>query len=228
MADVDSEKEFWNRRARTFDDDYVISARTSALMDGTAGESAVEDVKRHVSIIEENIRQDANCYLLDVACGNGLLARELSERYRVAGVDIAIDMLRRARLFDSRTDYVLGEGGRIPFQDSTFDCVICVAAFFLFPSFEYARVALGEMKRVVKPNGRIIIANVPARFSRGHLRYLMLQPVKWALGLVKSERNWLPYYLFYDSSFFNADRVIRTGEWLTMIIQKKPIPDLHS
>src|SRR2546428_3401310 len=59
--------------------------------------------------------------LLDVGCGTGRLAVPLSLRCRVVGVDVSREMIGVARAKGSPATFILGEAGRLPFLDRTFD-----------------------------------------------------------------------------------------------------------
>jgi len=100
--------------------------------------------------------------ILDVATGSGDLARALGRRIRPGGeiwlTDINRSMLARGR------DRVLDEGllapavqcdaERLPFPAGHFDCV--TVAFGL-RNMTRKGAALGEMARVLKPGGRLVV-----------------------------------------------------------------------
>lgn len=105
--------------------------------------------------------------VLDVGCGTGTLSREIArdldpQRSRVVGVDAAaamIDVARRkgAALGNLQFDAALAE--QLPYADRTFDCAVST---FFFHHIEFAlkQRALAELKRTVKPGGRIVIVDV--------------------------------------------------------------------
>ena len=106
--------------------------------------------------------------VLDVACGTGVLAREAARRTGrtgyVAGLDPNAGMLAAARESSPSVDWRLGTGEDLPFADASFDAV--VNQFGLM--FMDRGVAIREMLRVLKPNGRLAVAvwdsveNIPA------------------------------------------------------------------
>jgi ubiquinone/menaquinone biosynthesis C-methylase UbiE len=99
---------------------------------------------------------------LDVACGPGTLVLELAVRMRfVRGIDLTRAMLLRALVLQTErhitnASFDQGEAERLPYPDAVFDLVTCQFAFhhMLNPA-----VALKEMARVTKPEGRILIAD---------------------------------------------------------------------
>jgi ubiquinone/menaquinone biosynthesis C-methylase UbiE len=105
--------------------------------------------------------------VLDVGCGTGTLSREIArdldpQRSRVVGVDAAaamIDVARRkgAALANLQFDAALAE--QLPYADDSFDCAVSTF-FFHHIEFSLKQKALAEMKRTVKPGGRIVIVDV--------------------------------------------------------------------
>jgi 2-polyprenyl-3-methyl-5-hydroxy-6-metoxy-1,4-benzoquinol methylase len=94
--------------------------------------------------------------VLDCGCGIGLLLADLATTYDAAGVDIGnpyIDYCREQGL-----DVRYGWLEDLPFPDGTFDAVVCVDV--LEHVLDPERVA-GEVSRVVKPGGGVVVARVP-------------------------------------------------------------------
>jgi ubiquinone/menaquinone biosynthesis C-methylase UbiE len=63
----------------------------------------------------------------------------------------------------------------IPLTDNSVDCVMCIAAFHHLSTPERRKKSLQEMKRITKPNGRIIISvwsiNQPKKTRREFHEY---------------------------------------------------------
>jgi demethylmenaquinone methyltransferase/2-methoxy-6-polyprenyl-1,4-benzoquinol methylase len=99
---------------------------------------------------------------LDVASGSGDLAASLARRVGPQGEVWATDINRRMlergrdRLIDSGalTPAVQCDAERLPFPDAYFDCV--TVAFGL-RNMTHKEQALGEMARVLKPGGRLVV-----------------------------------------------------------------------
>jgi arsenite methyltransferase len=109
--------------------------------------------------------------LLDVGSGTGssalLAAREFG--CLVSGLDYGTEAVRRARqatdaagLCD-RVGFLVGDAGALPFADDEFDAVLCECSLSTFP--DKAR-AVGEMRRVLRPSGRVAISDVVADPAR--------------------------------------------------------------
>jgi ubiquinone/menaquinone biosynthesis C-methylase UbiE len=96
--------------------------------------------------------------VLDVGCGTGT-GLELYQRYQcqLYGLDASPAMLNiaRGRLADSaRLD--LGDATRMPYEDSKFDLVISMLTLHEM-SPETLEAVIGEIKRVLKRDGRILL-----------------------------------------------------------------------
>lgn len=104
--------------------------------------------------------------LLDVACGTGIVARTadgiISDAGRVVGVDLNESMLQVARSVAPTIDWQRSDVTSLPFPDAAFDVVICQMAMMFFPD---RPGAIGEMRRVLAPGGRLVTV-VPAVLDR--------------------------------------------------------------
>lgn len=97
--------------------------------------------------------------VLDVACGTGVLARAAAARVgpsgRVSGVDPGIGMLAVARELAPGVEWTEGVAESLPYPDEAFDAV--VSQFGLMFVRDRAR-AVGEMHRVLRPDGELAVA----------------------------------------------------------------------
>jgi ubiquinone/menaquinone biosynthesis C-methylase UbiE len=97
--------------------------------------------------------------VLDVGCGTGILARTVAGRVAprgtVAAVDINDGMLRVARRLNPNILWRKSDAAELPFSDNMFDVVVSQFAFMFIN--EQAK-AMAEIKRVLRPGGRIAIA----------------------------------------------------------------------
>jgi ubiquinone/menaquinone biosynthesis C-methylase UbiE len=97
---------------------------------------------------------------LDVGCGTGALLRRLSESHpaaQLSGVDPVPEMLAVARR-RLPADVELREGWaeRLPFADEQFDVVVSCN---MFHYIQRPVDALHEMRRVLRPGGRLIVTD---------------------------------------------------------------------
>lgn len=98
--------------------------------------------------------------VLDVGCGTGVIARELSRRTQgtVTGLDHNRDMLQFARAHDTTTQYEWGDALQLPYPDQHFEIVTC--HFFLLWAKDPER-AVHEMARVTSRGGSVLICAEP-------------------------------------------------------------------
>ena len=99
-------------------------------------------------------------FILDAGCGTGIFTLDvLSRETTVIGLDISLPMLKRAgekarRFFFHR---VLGDMLLLPFREESFDRILSVTALEFI---EDAKSAFGELFRVTKRNGCIVVATL--------------------------------------------------------------------
>ncbi|MFX3634309.1 MAG: methyltransferase domain-containing protein [Candidatus Pristimantibacillus sp.] len=97
---------------------------------------------------------------LDMGTGTGNLAGKLMEQGAImAGVDQSKEMLKQCRMKFPDMDTKLGNFLAIPYLDGRFDFVVSSFAFHHLTD-EQKLLAIEEMRRVLKPHGRICITDL--------------------------------------------------------------------
>lgn len=104
--------------------------------------------------------------VLEVAVGTGLNFVEILRRNPHGwneGIDISPQMVKKAKKRADKTGLTnyeirLSDSRNLPYANGVFDLVINEYMFDIFPVSEYDRV-LREFKRILKPNGRLVLVN---------------------------------------------------------------------
>ena len=97
-------------------------------------------------------------YILDLATGTGDLTAELLklEPVRICAADISEKMLevQRKKITDNRLELIQADVKELPFESNEFDVV---TIGFGVRNFEHLEDSLKEIRRVMKPGGRLIV-----------------------------------------------------------------------
>jgi SAM-dependent methyltransferase len=96
------------------------------------------------------------CDVLDVCTGHGVLALAATERgAKVCAIDFSEAMVAAARRNAPSVDCRQGDAQDLPYPDNTFDAVVCGYGILHVPEPDRA---LAEMRRVLRPGGRVAIS----------------------------------------------------------------------
>jgi ubiquinone/menaquinone biosynthesis C-methylase UbiE len=123
-----------------------IYADTAGLLTARSGQS---ELAIEFGEIEQGNR------VLDLGCGPGQLTVALSNFAGAAeGVDFSENMIRVARSAYPDLNFQVANGEQLPFEDSTFDVVVCnyTAHHFARPDDVFR-----EVLRTLKPGGRVVV-----------------------------------------------------------------------
>ena len=104
-----------------------------------------------------------NATVLDIGCGGGRTLERLASLARLGkafGIDYSKDSVAVARkrnqrlIATGRVEVLHGSVSSMPFPDATFDCVSAVETYYFWPDIA---ADLAEVRRVMKPNGQLVI-----------------------------------------------------------------------
>jgi ubiquinone/menaquinone biosynthesis C-methylase UbiE len=114
--------------------------------------------------------------VLEVAIGTGRNLSLYPDGIRLTGVDFSPQMLqlarRRAEELGRRVDLRLGDAQALELPDACFDTVVCTLSLCAIPD---QRRAIAEMKRVLRPGGRLLLLDHVAAAPRA------ARAVQWLL-----------------------------------------------
>ena len=116
------------------------------------------DGRTSYSILAEQIEKaGGDLSVVDLACGDGYLARFLLPRLGAGGKLFGIDMseaeleVARRAVRDPRASFLLAKAENLPLADQSVDVVLCHMAFMLMAPLE---PVIAEISRVLKKGGR--------------------------------------------------------------------------
>lgn len=146
----------------------------------------------HVSNFLSNF--NSSDYLLDVGCGNGknILA---NPQLNFKGIDISENLVKICQ--NKKLDVITSDMCNIPFDDNTFNGIICIASYHHLSTDNDRRTALNEMYRLLKKDGLLLITvwameqPPESTFNFKHSDEL----VKWTS--VKTKKTYYRYYHIY-------------------------------
>jgi len=116
-------------------------------------------------LLIERIGPVRGLHVLDVGCGDGVLATKLAAAgATVTGLDVAPAMLAAARERAAKAGVSLtllhGDAERLPFENDSFDIIISVATLCFSKD---AAVPLREMARCLRTGGRLVLGELANR-----------------------------------------------------------------
>lgn len=98
--------------------------------------------------------------VLEVAVGTGLNFPDYPGDVTLTGIDLSEDMLHIARTRASELGRPVtlqqGNAHALPFDDAAFDTAVCTFGLCAIPDLD---AAIGEMHRVLRPGGRLVLVD---------------------------------------------------------------------
>ena len=107
----------------------------------------------------------SDCVILDVGCGGGKTVSRLAQlapQGRVFGIDYSVDMVKFSKkinkmlIVQNRVEIIEGSVEKMSFKDDFFDLVTAFETCYFWSNFPNA---LKEIKRVLKPSGKLLLVN---------------------------------------------------------------------
>ena len=142
---------------------HEIYSRTAAFYDSVVAEHQAAAKEVAISLLARRPGErflevgvgTAWCFRRIVAASGAASAYGLDAAPGM--IDVAREILRAAAL--PLTGLVLGDAARLPFLDAAFDCLLCTYTLEVVDE-PVALVLLSEMRRVLRPGGRLLVADL--------------------------------------------------------------------
>ncbi|WP_326563504.1 class I SAM-dependent methyltransferase [Micromonospora peucetia] len=163
--------------------------------------------------------------ILDAGCGSGPLSAALrAEGAVVTGFDVSAAMvdLARQRLGEDADLHVADLGAPLPFADAEFDDVV---ASLVLHYLEDWSGPLAELRRVLKPGGRLILSVIhPAVYAIAYPKADYFALTKYSEDYVMDGQTvWLTYW--HRPLHAIADSFAAAGFRIAAISEPPPSPD---
>ena len=146
-------------------ENYAHKYDQECYVHGTSGEC---------DFVEQEINRDKSIKILDIGCGTGRHAIELTKRgYNVTGVDLSENQIKRAREKAQETgvtiDFQTQDARNLPF-DVEFDLAImlCEGGFSLMETDEMNFEILKAATKALKSKGKLIFTTLNGLFPLFH------------------------------------------------------------
>jgi SAM-dependent methyltransferase len=126
---------------------------------------------------------DKNARILDFGCGYGRTLAELAEAgyADLTGLDFSEPLIERGRAEHPDLNLIAYPGGRLPFDDNTFDAALMLGVFTCIIETREQAETLLELKRVLKPDGLLYVNDFLLNRDKRNLDRYMLGQEKYGI-----------------------------------------------
>lgn len=170
--------------------------------------------------------------VLEIAPGPGYFALEMARRgARVTGLDISATMVEiatgNAAQSGLEVDFRQGDATRLPFDGSSFDLIVCQAAF---KNFLHPVEVLNEMHRVLRPGGLAVVDDMRHETTLSEIRAevrgmqvgfvagLITTGILW--GLRRRAKSVSEFFRLAEASAFGSCSIRTEGMGLEVRLRK--------
>ena len=242
MKTTDTRAAYWNEHYVDYWRNRVEEAALCSPSAAHPGDANTEEDWVYQKVFDADpLRSGA---VLDVGCGWGRMFPLFhAQGLRTSGIDISSAMISAARKNFEQDEWInaleVGIAEQLPFEDETFDNIVCVAVF----DATYQHEALSEFLRVLKVGGRLYLTGKNACYrvddvlaldaergarAKGHPNFFTdLEEMLKQLG--NSDSVLSTYYLFerrgdFAKFKYHTDLQARFYEWLIVVEKGRESP----
>jgi len=171
-------------------------------------------------VAKSQLQQNEN--ILDAGCGTGAVVVKSADKILPDGliygidashemIEIAQKKLKNSALQKSNVTFLQASMEMLPFKDNYFDVILSCQALHHLPS-NLKIEAFKEMKRVLKPAGRVVICDHGKPYN--WFLKIVLFPFRWNIFEYQGDnfRGKIPQYL--ESIFNNVEELDRFFGWM--------------
>lgn len=184
-------EENWRARYERWATEHILEYQIA----GWSEEGLARRLALVLRVIEETNLKPGSC-VLDLGAGPGTYTRALSARgHKCLGLDYSWNVIKVAKSKDATGRYLQGEAYHLPFQNHSFDAVLCVG---VLQSLYSPKQAMLEMQRILKPAGYLLLDGLNSLFWLHSIR-------NWRErinGLEKRMRYYSPFGLIQEMNRF--------------------------
>ncbi|MGN6275604.1 MAG: class I SAM-dependent methyltransferase [Solirubrobacterales bacterium] len=196
-----------------------------------------------LDVVVDLVPEDREASWLEVACGPAVISRALAAKVgRVRGIDLTPAMVEKAREEAARegignVEFSVGDATALEFEDASFDGAVTRFSFHHIPA---PQRVLGEMARVVRPGGWVIVSDLltdeDAAAQAWHQEIERLRdPSHWAtpaparlramgeaVGLEPESERLIPIELDYEDWLARGSGGEPAGELIDRLLEEAP------
>ena len=156
--------------------------------------------------------------MLDIACGPGDFLSSLSNLapdINLSGTDIAPGMVRHAgEKLAGRAKILESNGETQPFLENSFDVITIMVAFHHFPK---KLETLKNVKKLLRPNGILIIVDIVARSDFQKKFWNILEKIFVPGGVEHYTKNDIKYLAEQAELTFSSEYILRMPKRYKML-----------
>ncbi|MBD3330888.1 methyltransferase domain-containing protein [Candidatus Peregrinibacteria bacterium] len=131
-------------------------------------ESSISDA----NYIKKILKINKTDLIADFCCGNGLITSKTAFNCKnITGIDFSKNLIKSAidkTKKQKNCKFIVGDITRTNLPSHKFDKIYCLTSFHYFPDMKYVKKVLEEMLRISKPQGKILITDIPNKNTLGY------------------------------------------------------------